>query len=95
LIWFISSVWFIWLISSNQIDQKDQTDQIDQMNQSNQPVLRVAASSAGGGFQHMPVDINHAYARHLPIRLHFSGKSRPFPMTMLARALRLRWDKNT
>ncbi len=49
----------------------------------------------GGGFQHMLVDINHAYARHLPIRLHFSGKSRPFPMTMLARALRLRWDKNT
>jgi hypothetical protein len=43
----------------------------------------------------MLVDINHAYAGHLPIRLHFSGKSIPFRMTMLARALRFRWGKNT
>ena len=43
----------------------------------------------------MLVDINHAYVRHLPIRLNFAGKSKPFPMTMLARALRFRWDENT
>jgi hypothetical protein len=64
-------------------------------NKPEQPASRTTTSDAGGGFQHMLVDINHAYVRHLPIRLHFAGKSRPFPMTMLARALRFRWDENT
>jgi hypothetical protein len=31
-IWSVSSIWFIRLVSSNQIDQIDQTDQIDRTN---------------------------------------------------------------
>ena len=60
-----------------------QPNKRDKPNKPHQPAcfcaLLTTTSGAGGGFRHMMVDINHAYVRHLPIRLLFARKSEPFP----------------
>jgi hypothetical protein len=76
----VNRVYLVYLVHLvDLVRPESQTDQTDQINQMNHAILPTTVSVAGGGFQHMVVNIDHAYLRHFTSRLLFAVKSELFP----------------